>query len=343
MTDRGVNAPSDYAILKRRVREAGLLEKQPGYYLRLIAVNLVLLAGCCVVLARVRTPGVQAADGIVLGLVCGQLGFQLHDAGHNQMFGRRWKNTLVAFLTADVLLGVSYGWWVRKHNQHHANPNHLDLDPDVNNPAIAYTPEQAAARRGPLRLIARYQAFSFFPLTCLLSWSMHAASGRFLARQPSRHRWVEVATLSAHWLLYLGLLTYFLGPWSALIVVLLQKAVSGFYLATVFAPNHKGMLQVDASSDLDFLRGQVLTSRNIRARPTTDLWYGALNYQIEHHLFPTMARNNIPRAQRIVREYCAEIGVSYHETSLLRSYRELLQFLHEIGAPLRKPVPTVVS
>ncbi|HLH69788.1 MAG TPA: acyl-CoA desaturase [Candidatus Dormibacteraeota bacterium] len=337
-----MTVPSDYAILKRRVREAGLLEKQPGFYLCVIVVNMALLAGCCVVLAQVRHPWVQAADGVVLGLVAGQLGFQLHDAGHHQMFGRRWKNTLVAFLTADALLGVSYGWWVRKHNQHHANPNHLDLDPDINNPAIAYSPEQAAARRGLLRLIARYQAFLFVPLTCLLSWSMHVASGRFLARQPSRHRWQEVAVLSAHWLLYLGLLVYFLGPWSALIVILLQKAVSGFYLAAVFAPNHKGMLQVDTSSDLDFLRGQVLTSRNVRARPLTDLWYGALNYQIEHHLFPTMARNNIPRAQRIVREYCAEVGVPYYETSLPRSYRELLTFLHEVGAPLRTPVLTAV-
>jgi fatty acid desaturase len=329
---------ADYATLKRRIRSAGLLDKQPAYYLRVIAINLALVAGCIAVLALFRNPWVQAADAIVLGLVSGQLGFQLHDSGHHQMFTKRWKNTLVAFLTADVLLGMSYGWWVSKHNRHHANPNHLDDDPDINNPAIAYTREQAAARRGPFRLIARYQAFLFFGLISLLAWSMHFSSAVFLARTRSPHRWIEVATLIAHALIYVGLLWYFLGPWSALLVILLQKAAGGAYMATVFAPNHKGMPQVDASSDLDFLRRQVLTSRNIRPHAATDFWYGGLNYQVEHHLFPTMTRNNVSKAHPIVEEYCREIGVPYHETSLLQSYRELLGFLHEVGEPLRRPV-----
>jgi fatty acid desaturase len=332
------SGPADYALLKRRVRDAGLLEKQPAYYARVIALNAALVAGCCVILVVLRNPWIQAADAIALGLVCGQLGFQLHDAGHHQMFERRWKNVLVGFLTADALLGVSYGWWVGKHNRHHANPNHVDLDPDVNSPAIVYSTEQALARRGPLRLIARYQAFLFFGLICLLAWSMHVSSAAFLAAsisQRSKLRWLEVGTLLTHGLLYVGLLILLLGPWSALLVIVLQKAAVGFYLATVFAPNHKGMLEVDGTSELGFLRSQVLTSRNIRGRRLTDFWYGALNYQVEHHLFPSMARNNVRRAHGIVRNYCAEIGVPYHETSLLGSYRELLGFLHEVGAPLR--------
>jgi fatty acid desaturase len=345
ITDRGPGVRSDYAVLKRRVRDAGLLDKQPAYYVRVVAQNLALVASCCIVLALFRNPWIQAADAVALGLVSGQLGFQLHDAGHHQMFGRRWINTLVAFLTGDALLGVSYGWWVQKHNQHHANPNHLDHDPDINGSVIAYTRQQATGRRGPLRLVARYQAFFFFPLICLMAWSMHFTSGSFLVRRRSRHRWLEGGTLILHWLLYIGLLGYFLGPWSALIVIVLHKATVGFMLATVFAPNHKGMPQVDGSREVDFLRSQVLTSRNIRPNPATDFWYGALNYQIEHHLFPTMARNNVPKARRIVREYCAEIGVPYYETSLAQSYRELLSFLHQVGAPIRRAavVPSAES
>jgi fatty acid desaturase len=165
---------------------------------------------------------------------------------------------------------------------------------------------------------------------------MHVAGATFLVRRSSRLRWVEAATLVAHAVLYLGLLTWLLGPWSALLVIVLHKAAGGFYLATVFAPNHKGMLEVDDDNELDFLRAQVLTSRNIRAHRITDFWYGSLNYQVEHHLFPTMARNNVARAHRIVRDYCAEIGVPYHETSLVQSYRELLAFLHQVGEPLRR-------
>ena len=128
-----------------------------------------------------------------------------------------------------------------------------------------------------------------------------------------------------------------MGPWLALIVVVVHKAAGGFYMASVFAPNHKGMPQVERDARPDFLRAQVLTARNVRASRVKDFWYGALNYQIEHHLFPTMARNRLPEAQKIVRAYCAEIGVPYYETSIWRSYRELLAFLHEVGRPLRRP------
>ena len=131
------------------------------------------------------------------------------------------------------------------------------------------------------------------------------------------------------------LLILLVGPWRALLVIVVQKCVGGFYLASVFAPNHKGMPQIAKGEELDFLRSQVLTSRNVRSNPITDLLYGSLNYQIEHHLFPTMPRCNIRRAHKIVRAYCGEIGVQYYETSIYRSYHEILSFLHEVGAPLR--------
>jgi fatty acid desaturase len=334
-TAPGVRGASDYAVVKRRIREAGLLQKQPGFYVRSICAKLMLLAACLALFALIGNPWLQAANAVALAIISGQLGFQLHDAGHRQMFSTRWKNVAVGLLTGNLLLGMSYGWWVDKHNRHHANPNHMDLDPDVNMVAIVYSPAQAQERRGLMRLIARNQAYLFFPLLLLLSWSMHVSSLSFLLLQRSRYRWRELALLGAHALLYVGLLVWMLGPWSALMVIVIHQCCGGTYLALVFAPNHKGMDLVDERSDLDYLRRQVLTSRNVRSHPLTDLWYGALNYQIEHHLFPTMARNRVRAAQFIVREFCAERGIPYHEVSMLQSYGELLAFLHQVGDQLR--------
>jgi fatty acid desaturase len=325
---------SDYAVLKRRVMEAGLLEKEPHFYLRSVAAKLALLAACLALLVLVHSPWLQAADAVVLGVVSGQLGFQLHDAGHRQMFRERWKNSLVGLLTGNLLLGMSYGWWVDKHNCHHANPNHVEMDPDIGPGIISYSERRALESTGVRRLVARHQAYLFFPLLCFLAWSMHVASLTFLLQRRSRHRWTEVALLSAHVTLYLGLVLYLLGPRSALLVIVVHQCVGGFYLAMVFAPNHKGMLQLEGG-ELDFLRKQVLTSRNVRSHPLTDVVYGALNYQIEHHLFPTMSRNRVREAHGIVRRFCDERGIPYHEVSILRSYRELLGFLHQVGAPLR--------
>jgi fatty acid desaturase len=325
----------EYTILKRRIQEAGLLEKRPGYYALSITTNLVLLTFCLVVLFTVGSVWGQALAAVGLGLVSGQLGFQLHDSGHRQMFASGWKNAVVGLVTADVLLGMSYGWWVQKHNRHHGNPNDVDLDPDIKVGAIAYTGEQASMRRGAGRLAAMYQAYLFFPMTTFLAWSMHVTSLNYLLKEPSRYRRMEFGLLAVHAAIYLGAMLYFLGPWSALMVVLIHKGIGGAYMASVFAPNHKGMPQTDTASRLDFVRTQVLTARNVRGHPLTDLWYGSLNYQIEHHLFPGMPRLNMRRAQPIIRQFCQEHGIAYYETSFLESYRELLSFLNDIGAPLR--------
>jgi fatty acid desaturase len=92
------------------------------------------------------------------------------------------------------------------------------------------------------------------------------------------------------------------------------------------------MLIIREGERLDFLREQVLTSRNVRAGRLTDFWYGGLNYQIEHHLFPTMPRNRLAEAREIVRQFCAEEGIAYHETSILEAYREGFVHLQRVGA-----------
>src|SRR3981081_2620266 len=325
----------DYKVLKRRIQDAGLLEKRPAYYALSITTNMVLWISCLVVLFTAGSVWAQALAAAVLGIISGQLGFQLHDSGHRQMFASPWKNALVGLFTADLLLGMSYGWWVQKHNRHHGNPNDVDLDPDIKVGAIAYTEEQAQARRGAGRLAAMYQAYLFFPLTTLLAWSMHVTGLSFLIKEPSRYRRLEFGLLAIHAVVYLGAMLYFLGPWSALMVVLIHKGVGGAYMASVFARSPKGMPQADSESRLDFVRTQVLTARNVVGHPITDFWYGSLNYQIEHHLFPGMPRLNMRRAQPIIRQFCLERGMEYCETSFVESYRELLGFLNEIGAPLR--------
>jgi fatty acid desaturase len=107
------------------------------------------------------------------------------------------------------------------------------------------------------------------------------------------------------------------------------------YLGCAFAPNHKGMPVVDEGDELDFLRRQVLTSRNVRGGRLVDFALGGLNYQIEHHLFPSMPRPNLRRSQALIKRFCEERGLQYSEASLFASYEEALRHLHEVGAPLR--------
>jgi fatty acid desaturase len=119
------------------------------------------------------------------------------------------------------------------------------------------------------------------------------------------------------------------------VFILVQQGLFGFYLGCSFAPNHKGMPVLAAGDKVGFLQRQVLTSRNVRGGWFTNAALGGLNYQIEHHLFPAMPSPNLSKAQPVVQQYCAEIGVSYEMTGLLDSYRQALRHLREVGAPLR--------
>lgn len=93
---------------------------------------------------------------------------------------------------------------------------------------------------------------------------------------------------------------------------------------------------LSAGHSLDFLRKQVLTSRNIHGGWFVDVLLGGLNYQIEHHLFPSMPRPALRHAQVIVSEFCTQRGISYAQCGLFRSYGYVLEHLHEVAAPLRK-------
>ena len=126
-----------------------------------------------------------------------------------------------------------------------------------------------------------------------------------------RHRRGEAALLAVHFAAYLGAVFLVLPPVKAVVFIAVQQGLFGFYLGCSFAPNHKGMPMLAAADQIDFLRRQVLTSRNVRGGWLTDFALGGLNYQIEHHLFPTMPRPNLRRAQPLVAAFCAERGVPY--------------------------------
>jgi fatty acid desaturase len=110
-----------------------------------------------------------------------------------------------------------------------------------------------------------------------------------------------------------------------------QQGLFGFYLGCSFAPNHKGMPVLAPGDKVGFLQRQVLTSRNVRGGWLTDTALGGLNYQIEHHLFPSMPRPSLRRAQPLIAAFCVDQGLTYTETSLFASYAQALSYLNQVG------------
>jgi fatty acid desaturase len=326
----------EYTQLSRQVRQAGLLERRRGWYVARIGLNLALLAAGGVGFAALGDSWWQLGTAAYLAVVFTQLAFVGHDAGHRQLSRSRAANHRVGLAHANLLVGIGFGWWVPKHDAHHSNPNHEDLDPDISITALAFTDGQASARHGLVRLIARYQAWLLFPLLLGEAAHLHLASAKAILKGGSgRANLVEGLLLVAHLTGYLTALVWVLSPAQAVAFVLVHQGLFGLYLGAAFAPNHKGMATLTAADQLDFVRRQVLTSRNVTGSRLVDFVLGGLNYQIEHHLFPNMARPNLRHAQPLVRAFCAHHDLPYAEASLVGAYAQAIRHLHAVGAPLR--------
>lgn len=324
-----------YAELKKLIKQQGLLKKQPLYYTYKLITTMSILTLCITSLIIVHQFWFQLINAVVFAVISAQLGFLGHDGGHRQIFHSTRKNEMLTLLTGNLLIGMSNGWWLTKHNAHHSHPNEIDMDPDLDLGVLAFSDADVRRKKGVLRLIIKHQKYFFFPLLALLGVDLQKRSLVYLWKIRGKDRVIEALLLALHHLLYFGLLFLCLNPWQAIIFFLLHQSLFGLFLGSAFAPNHKGMPLVEHGSRIDFLRRQVLTSRNVHGSVVNDFWYGGLNYQVEHHLFPSMPRNNLKKAQKIVRQYCQEQQIGYYETSMLQSFREILHFLHQISAPLR--------
>src|SRR3954451_7428461 len=225
---------SDYADLMRHVKEAGLLDRRYAYYLIKMSVTGVLLVAGWAAFVLLGDSWWTLLIAALLALVFTQIGFIGHDAGHRQIFRSRRANYLVGLVHGNFAIGLSYGWWVEKHIRHHAHPNQEGKDPDIAIGALAFSVEQARAKRGLVRFMARHQRYVFFPLLTLEAVNLHLASIRAVVVRGVRHRWWEGVLLLAHVAGYLTVVFLVLSPVKAVVFILVQQGLFGLCLGSSF-------------------------------------------------------------------------------------------------------------
>ncbi|AJE85317.1 MULTISPECIES: fatty acid desaturase family protein [Streptomyces] len=316
------------------VKRAGLMDLQPAYYVFKIIANLVLLAAAWTAFALLGDSWWQLAVAAFLALCFGQTDLIGHDAGHRQIFRTRKGSDVIGYFHGNLLTGVSFGWWVQHHTKHHNFPNHLSLDPDITRRQVIFDVKHRTKKTSTMaRFIVRHQAWMFYVVIMLEGLRMHL-SGYVAARLGviKRHLVADLVLLTVHLVAYLAAVFLVLPPLKAVAFIVVHQALFGFYMGLLFAPNHKGLPVRDGDAEeLDWLTRQVVTSRNILPNRVTDFFYGGLNYQIEHHLFPSMPRRNLRRSQPMIKEYLVGHGMPYVEVSLMRSYLDVSEYLGEVG------------
>jgi len=359
-----------YRDLRAQMVKIGLFDSSKAFYVYKYISNLSIWAtGMILVALYPDNMLAHIASALLLAIFMQQCGWLAHDHLHHQVFAKRKYGDWGGLFWGGVCQGYSSQWWKNKHNGHHAVTNlHSssavahDGDPDIDTmPLLAWSLKQAQSFRemnvdgtdsAVVKFFISHQAILYCPILLLarLSWmnesaklafGLGAASGN--AEWEMKHRGLqypfwEKAVIVIHYIWSIAVCTgYF--RWSigySLAFFLLKTCSCGFFLGVVFGLGHNGMPTYDADARPDFWKLQVTTTRNITGghgipQCFVDWFCGGLQYQVEHHLFPSMPRHNAARAHELVESFCKEWGVTYHETDLVDGTIEVISHLKDVS------------
>lgn len=330
---------SQYTELLARVRDAGLLKKTPWFYINRLIIITSVSAALWVSLYFVSqttsfsTLWLAIPLMILQGIMAAQYGFIAHETAHRQVFHSNKSNDRVGRILANLFAGLSYGFWLKKHNRHHAKPNQIGADPDIAIRVLSFTTESLEEKKGFEKFLSKNQGwlFPFFLTLTAFDLLMDSLTSVLSKDKKIEHKAWEFAMMVVRQSIPLVFAVVFFGFIYGPILWLVFQMAFGLFMGGAFAPNHKGMPMIGRNDKIDFFQRQVLTSRNIKSTWLTDNLMGGLNFQVEHHLFPSMPRPHLTKAHKMVLEYCEEKQIPFKETGLFESYGIVIKYLNKVG------------
>jgi fatty acid desaturase len=316
--------------LRGQLLRAGLFTPRPLFYFtKGIALAFVQAGGFW--LAMQDRAGPWLAGVLLSALAMVQLGFVAHDSGHGSISRARWVNAFWGYFSMSLVCGMSFSRWRAAHNLHHLRSQEQEHDPDMQFDLFLAVYEDDVRRRPARRKrLVRFQAWYFWPLTLLFWVSLRADGLRHSLREPHRAR-IDRWVLPLHYVLWLVIPALVAGPAHAVWTYVAVSSIAAILTAAMFATNHVGMPIIGPSTTVSYLRQQAELSRNITGGKWADIAFGGLNLHIEHHLFPRIGHANLRRAQMIVRPFCFEHGIRYHEQSYGKALGAVVRRLAAVG------------
>ncbi len=318
-----------YTELRKNVTNAGILNRSYLYYTTLSLFDIggfiffvyQLFVQSNVFLVILATLGIAYFSVRIGGLI--------HDAGHRAIFNSVKFNDLFGYI-CSFLVAFPYTVWRTKHNAHHAHTNEEGEDPDLEVP-ISFTEDMFHRDTLVVRVIRKHQAWFYHIFGSMVSFTMRLKSLRYYKNNLKPQLLVEIVFFLGGLFLWYVLPFLFFPFWKALTFFLLVNIAGGFYMLHIFAPNHKGMPQLDKNVKISFIEHQIMTSRNIYGHWLTDYVYLGLNYQIEHHLFPNCPRHKLPFITPYVLKLCKKYKLNYTNMGILESTRFILSELNKVA------------
>lgn len=325
-----IKASKSYAGLQGVVTEAGILQRAYFYYLLLVLFTFGGLFVSMFAIFRLDNYFYIILACLSFTFFSVQLGGLMHDSGHRAVFSKAGNNDILGYI-CGAFLGMVYDNWKLRHNAHHAHPNQEEEDPDIEFPFIATSKELFQKKKGLERMLIRYQAFYFYPLGAIISFSNRLGASSYFLKKPFLDNWWKILIYALGIFFLFPLPFIIFAPVKAILVFSLIHITSGMYLANCFAPNHKGMPEVRRGMKLSFLEQQIVTSRNVQGGYLTDTILLGLNYQIEHHLFPNCPRNKLKKITPYVKKICRDLGLQYSCVNFVETNKIIVRELHSVA------------
>jgi fatty acid desaturase 2 (delta-6 desaturase) len=321
----------DFDALTKELEAEGFFK--PSYlhvFYRIAEVILMHVIGVYMILN-----GYYYSGAVVFGVASGRCGWLMHEGGHYSLTGNIAIDRFMQVVIYGVGCGMSGGWWRTQHNKHHSMPQKIGHDVDLNTlPLLAFTEKVAKNVGMSQKVWIRLQAFLFPVVTCFLvasGWQFYLHP-RFILR---RQKWDEALMLVIRYALFYMTFVPTFGLLGTFKLYCVYNTIAADYIVMNFAVSHTHLPTVPKEdTETDWVQYAAVHTMNCKPGPLNfvNWWMSYLNFQIEHHLFPSMPQHRHPEVSKRVQVLFAKHGVKYDQRGYMESVKVTFQNLHKVGA-----------
>ncbi len=300
--------------LKAEIKAAGIYERATTRGI----IEMALIVASLTLAFTTSTYWNPILLGLFFTVIFTRAVFLSHDLLHRQIFKSKTISKRMTLPFSNLLLGMSASWWDWKHNvNHHTYTNCTTKDPDITALNGIFMDQQ-----GNNRLVARFPHLIFWTALMFMYPAFVAQSLKYMM---VNRKYDELLLFALHIPLFYGSLFYLLPTMDALIVFFTLYVTLGVWLSLGFITNHLGcpVVSEEEYQKLSWLELQVSTSRNLKSNIFVHWFFGGLDTQIEHHLYPKAPRFNLLKAVKITQDFCKKHDIYYHETSVIAAFVEI--------------------
>ncbi|MGE0868157.1 MAG: fatty acid desaturase [Kofleriaceae bacterium] len=329
-------SPPELGSLRAELRAAGSFEHcELRSWLKL--AGLLLATGACLV--GISYGGWIAAIALIpiAAVFCTAAAMMGHEGSHRSFSGSPARNALLVYLAFPLFSGLGALYWREKHDRlHHGHPNVEGVDPDIKPfPFVSSRGDHDRCGRAEQWFQRNFQGWAFWPMSTMMALGMRRSSIVYLWRYPRNHGftsgwWIELGCMIVHYGAWIVVPSIIWGPLVGFTVYSSIWALVGVFLALVFAPAHIG-LPVMSEQHHDWLH-QLETTRNLGLPRVVSFFFIGLDYQVEHHLFPKIPHQRLPRAAAITAAWCERHGIRHQSAPYLAALVDSARFIQDAWA-----------